>query len=358
MDVFVTGHEGYIGARLVPYLQNIGHVVTGLDTNFYTEGRLYEGLEEPQGGAIVKDIRRVTADDVAGHDAVVHLAELSNDPLGMHNEENTYAINHEGSVNLARACLEAEVERFVYTSSCSVYGVPEDEPVKTETSQPHPQTAYARCKVLVEQDVSAMAGTEFSPTFLRNATAYGPSPRQRFDIVLNNLTGFAQTTGVINMKSDGSPWRPLVHVDDICQAIACTLEAPRATVHNEILNVGDTGENYQIREIARIVAEVFTGCELSIGSSDGDNRSYRVNFDKIKSQLPGFACRYMLRDGAEQLKAIYEDNMVNKSVFRARPFTRLRQLQYLIDTGQIDDRFFWKSRESRAPRPVSSVEEV
>jgi len=358
MHVLVTGHEGYIGARLVPYLQHLGHVVTGLDTNFYTDGRLYEGLEEPRAGAIVKDVRRMTADDVAGHDAVVHLAELSNDPLGMHNEENTYAINHEGSVNLARACREAGVERFVYTSSCSVYGVPEDEPVKTETSQPHPQTPYAHCKVLVEQDVSAMADAKFSPTFLRNATAYGPSPRQRFDIVLNNLTGFAQTTGVINMKSDGSPWRPLVHVDDICQAIACTLEAPREVVHNEVFNVGDTEENYQIRDIARIVAEVFTGCKLSIGSSDGDNRSYRVKFDKIKSQLPGFHCRYTLRDGAKQLKAIYEDNLVDESVFRARPFTRLKQLQHLIGTGQIDDRFFWTSRESRASRPVSSVKEA
>jgi len=355
MNVLVTGHEGYIGARLVPFLQERGHVVTGLDTDFYTDGCLYDGLGRPQGGAIHKDIRDVTPDDLAGQDAVVHLAELSNDPLGMHNEENTYAINHRGSVHLAEMCKEADIERFVYTSSCSVYGVPEDEPVKTETSQLHPQTAYARCKVFVERDVSAMADHRFSPTFLRNATAYGPSPRQRFDIVLNNLSGYAHTTGVIDMKSDGSPWRPLVHVDDICQAIACTLEAPREAVHNEVFNVGATEENYQIRDIARIVAEVFTGCELSIGSSDGDNRSYRVHFDKIDTHLPGFSCQYTLRDGAEQLKAIYEQAGMDESVFQARPFTRLRQLRHLIDTGQIDSRFFWTTRENPVPQAVASV---
>lgn len=353
MKIFVTGHEGYIGARLVPFLQARGHVVTGMDTNFYTDGRLYDDLEAPQGGALVKDIRRVTASDLRGQDAVVHLAELSNDPLGMHNEENTFAINHQGSVDLARACMEAGVERFVYTSSCSVYGVPADEPIKTEASDLHPQTAYAECKVLVERDLSALAGATFSPTYLRNATAYGPSPRQRFDIVLNNLSGHAHTSGIINMTSDGSPWRPLVHVDDICQAIACTLEAPRDAVHNEVFNVGATHENYQIREIASTVAEVFTGCQLSIGNSDADNRSYRVNFDKIATRLPGFSCAYTLRDGAEQLKAVYDGVAMDRETFEYRPFTRLKQLKHLLDTGQLDERFFWSESTVGTSRNVS-----
>ena len=348
MKVLVTGHEGYIGARLVPELQARGHRVGGLDTNFYVDGRLYDGLEAPVEDGRQRDIRRLTAEDLAGYDALVHLAELSNDPLSLHAEENTYAINHRGSVHLAELCREVGIERFVYTSSCSVYGVPADEPIKTEASATHPQTAYADCKTLVERDLTAMADDTFSPTFLRNATAYGPSPRQRFDIVLNNLAGYAWTTGVINMTSDGSPWRPMVHVDDICQAIACTLEAPRDSVHAEVFNVGSTTENYTIREIAEVVADTFSGCELSIGSSDGDNRSYRVNFDKIRTQLPGFACRYTLADGARQLRETFEAIEMDADTFDHRAFTRLKQLKYLIETGQIDEKFYWVDRASRA----------
>jgi len=341
MTILVTGHEGYIGSRLVPILQEHGHEVRGLDTNFYTDGLLYDELARPCAGARQRDIRRMTANDLAGVDAVVHLAELSNDPLSLHSEENTYAINHEGSVRIAELCKEAGVERFVYTSSCSVYGVPADEPIKDETSETHPQTAYAVCKTLVERDLTAMADDSFSPTFLRNATAYGASPRQRFDIVLNNLAGHAWTTGVINMTSDGSPWRPMVHVDDICQAIRCTLEAPRADVHNTVFNVGATDENYTIREIAEVVADTFTGCKLTVGSSDGDNRSYRVNFDKIHRELPGFETRYTLKDGARQLRAIFEEVSMDADTFAFRAFTRLKQLKYLAKTGQIDDSFFW-----------------
>jgi nucleoside-diphosphate-sugar epimerase len=283
----------------------------------------------------------VTADDVGGLDAVVLLAALSNDPLRMNAEENSYAINHQGSVHLASLCKEVGIERFVYTSSCSVYGVPADEPMKDEHSETHPQTAYAKCKTLVERDVRAMADASFTPTFLRNATAYGPSPRQRFDIVLNNLAGHAWTSGVIDMRSDASPWRPLVHVDDICRAIACSLEAPRDDVHNEVFNVGSTDENYTIRQIAEIVADTFSGCELSIGDSNADNRSYRVNFDKIHEQLPGFSCQYTLADGARQLKEIFEDISMDRETFEFRSFTRLKQLKHLIETDQIDEEFFW-----------------
>ena len=329
------------------------HRVRGVDTNFYTNGRLYDALEVPEEGAIQKDIRRMTVDDVAGMDAVVHLAELSNDPLGMHNEANTYAINHEGSVHVAEVCKAAGINRFVYTSSCSVYGLPGDEPVKTETSTLNPQTAYARCKVLVEKSVSELADDQFSPTYLRNATAYGPSPRQRFDIVLNNLAGHAWTTGIINMTSDGTPWRPLVHVDDICRAIACVLEAPRDIVHDQMFNVGSTAQNYQIREIARVVADTFTGCRLSIGESDADNRSYRVDFSKIETQLPGYRADYTPADGARQLNEIFEEVGLDEEMFANRAFTRLKQLEYLTDSGQLDGSFFWANSSGKTARPSS-----
>lgn len=358
MDILVTGHEGYIGTRLVSRLMRQGHDIKGIDAGFYRDGVLYADEHASSSGgslhSVQKDIRRMTVDDVAGKDAVVHLAELSNDPLGMHNEENTYDINHHGSVHIAELCKEAGVERFVYTSSCSVYGVQAGDAIKTEASDPIPQTAYARCKELVERDLSQMADDTFTPTFLRNATAYGPSPHMRFDIVLNNLAGHAWTTGTIKMTSDGTPWRPLVHVDDICEAIACVLEAPRNTVHNEVFNVGATEENYQVRDIAEVVADVFAGCELSIGTGSADNRSYRVSFDKIHRQLPGFTCQYTLKNGARQLKAIFERIEMDDETFEFRTFTRLKQLKYLIETGRIDDRFYWTELTAQDRRQAAS----
>lgn len=350
MKVLVTGYQGYIGTRLIPYLFDRGHQVHGIDAGYYRDGCLYEdGNTSPDGTR--KDIRRITIDDVEGFDAVVHLAELSNDPLSLHNEENTYDINHQGSVRLAKLCKEAGVSRFVYTSSCSVYGVQNGDDIKTEASEPIPQTAYADCKVLVERDVQALADDTFSPTFLRNATAYGPSPHMRFDIVLNNLAGHAWTRGVVDMTSDGSPWRPMVHVDDICEAVVCVLAAPREAVHNEVFNVGATSENYQIRDIAKVVADVFTGCELSIGTSGSDNRSYRVSFEKIHEQLPGFACQYTLEDGARQLKTIFERIEMDEDTFEFRAFTRLEQLKHLIENDQIDDQFYWTEKE-KAEEPI------
>jgi nucleoside-diphosphate-sugar epimerase len=284
----------------------------------------------------------VDEEDLAGFDALIHLAELSNDPLGALNPEITFEINHLGSVRLARLCKQVGIPRFVYTSSCSVYGAGANG-YRTEESEVLPQTAYARCKVLVERDVSALADDDFSPTFLRNATAYGPSPRMRFDIVVNNLSGLAWTAKEIRLTSDGTPWRPLVHVLDICGAIASTVEAPRDLVHNETFNVGHTQENYRVREIAEIVAETFPGCGLSIGNSDGDNRSYRVSFDKIHERLPGFTCRFVTSDGARQLLDTFTRVGLTADVFQSRPFTRLHQLQHLIDTKQVDSRLFWSA---------------
>jgi nucleoside-diphosphate-sugar epimerase len=340
MNVLVTGADGYIGCLLGPYLMDRGHQVTGLDTGFYREGTLYNPGYGVSPTLMTKDIRDLSVEDLEGFDAVAHLAELSNDPLGQLNPSITFEINHLGSVELAKKCIAAGVDRFVYTSSCSVYGIGNDD-FKTESSKPNPQTAYAECKVLVERDVGALAGDAFTPTFLRNATAYGASPRQRFDIVLNNLSGWAWTIHEIRMTSDGTPWRPLVHVLDICQAIACVLEAPRDAVHGEIFNVGHTDHNYRVREIAEIVADSFPGCELSIGDSGGDNRSYRVSFDKIAERLPGFEASWDAEAGARQLRRIFERIDMQNETFDFRPFTRLRQLEYLIRTSQLDDNLFW-----------------
>ena len=343
MKLLVTGVEGYIGCLLAPLLQSRSHEVLGLDTGYYRDGWLFSDRKLVPGFPrfINRDIRQIEAEDLRGIDAVVHLAELSNDPLGDNNPEVTFQINHLASVRLAELAKAAGVKRFVYTSSCSVYGVANGEQALTETSPTDPQTAYARCKTLVERDVGQLASPEFSPTFLRNATAYGASPRMRFDIVLNNLCGIAATTGKISMTSDGSPWRPLVHLLDICEAICCALDAPRDAIHNEIFNVGHDADNFQVREIAQIVADVYPGCELSFGPAGGDNRSYRVSFAKIHAQLPGFRCKWDARKGAQQLRDVFQRIGLDRERFEARPFTRLKQLKYLLTSGQIDERFFW-----------------
>lgn len=344
MKLLVTGVEGYIGCLLAPFLQARGHEIVGLDTGYYRDGWLFSDKQLVPGfpRTINRDIRNIQAEDLEGIDAVVHLAELSNDPLGENVPELTFQINHQASVRLAELAKAAGAKRFVYTSSCSVYGVSTGDEPMTELSPTNPQTAYAKCKTLVERDVMALASSDFSPTFLRNATAYGASPRMRFDIVLNNLCGIAATTGKIVMTSDGTPWRPLVHVMDICQAVASALEAPQDAIHNEIFNVGHDEDNYQVREIAQIVADVYPGCELNFGQAGGDNRSYRVSFAKIHEKLHGFQCAWDARKGAQQLHDIYERIGMDAATFDARPFTRLKQLKYLSATGQIDDRFFWK----------------
>ena len=271
---------------------------------------------------------------------MVHLAELSNDPLGQLSPVITYEINHLGSVELARKC------KHVGDSPVCLHIVVQCvrswiRDYKTEESAPNPQTAYAHCKVKVERDVSGMADGQFSPTFLRNATAFGPSPRMRFDVVLNNLAGLAWTTRHIKLTSNGSPWRPLVHVLDICEAVACVLEAPCDAVHNQIINVGDTIQNYRVREIAEIVSKAFPGCESSIGTDDRDNRSYRVSFEKIKSILPAFKCSRDASAGAMQFRELFERIQMSPEQFQFRAFTRLKQIQHLIQTRQVNHRLFW-----------------
>jgi nucleoside-diphosphate-sugar epimerase len=344
MRILVTGTEGYLGSLLAPELTRQGYEVIGLDTGFYKERSLYrDGRTTPL--TLAKDLRHIEVEDLKGVDAIVHMAELSNDPAGQLAPTITYEINHKGSVYLAELARKAGVKRFVYMSSCSVYGVAEGEDV-TEESSVNPQTAYAICKTLVERDVKPLARKGFSPTFMRNATAYGASPRMRFDIVLNNLAGLAWTTREIKMTSDGTPWRPLVHGLDIAGSIIGVLQAPTEAVHNETFNVGDTSHNYRVREIAETVGNVFPGCQVSFGAPGGDNRSYRVSFEKIRKHLPGFACKWDARRGAEQLHDLFQRIDMTKEVFEYRTFTRLKQLEYLIRTQQIDPQFFWTTESS------------
>lgn len=339
--ILVTGTEGYLGSLLAPELIRQGYEVIGLDTGFYKERTFYRvGGTTPL--TIAKDLRHIAVEDLKDVEAVVHMAELSNDPAGQLAPNITYEINHKGSVRLAELALKAGVKRFVYMSSCSVYGISEDGDI-TEESLVNPRTAYAVCKTLVERDVKQLATKGFSPTFMRNATAYGASPRMRFDIVLNNLAGLAWTTREIKMTSDGTPWRPLVHGLDIARAIIAVLQAPTEAIHNEVFNVGETSHNYRVREIAEIVSEVFRDCRVSFGAPGQDNRSYRVSFEKIRKHLPGFTCAWDARRGAKQLYNLFKRIEMTSDVFEYRTFTRLKQLEYLIRTQQIDPQFFWTS---------------
>jgi nucleoside-diphosphate-sugar epimerase len=332
---------------MAPHLMARGHEVTGLDVGFYRAGWLYNDLL-PRPHTVTRDIRLVERDDLLGYGAVVHLAELSNDPLGAHDRENTFDVNHRGSMRIARAAKAAGVRRFVYASSCSVYGAGAGE-IKIETSAPNPQTAYAECKVLCEQGLAELADTNFTVTCLRNATAFGASPRMRFDVVLNNLAGLAWTAGEIAMESDGTPWRPLVHILDICRAFEFVLKAPAERVQGQIINVGADDQNYQIQVIARIVQEVFPECAISFGKRSADNRSYRVSFAKIREILSDYACDWSAERGVRQLRAVFERVAMDRTVFDAAPFTRLKQLEQLLASGQIDSRLFW--------RPVDQIAE-
>jgi nucleoside-diphosphate-sugar epimerase len=334
----VTGTEGYLGCLTAQELLRSGHDVIGVDTGYYKYGWLYPGLDvTPE--TLALDIRRLEARHLDGVDAVVHMAELSNDPIGDLIGEITYDINHRGSVQLAETARAAGVSRFVYMSSCSVYGVADG--TVDESSPVSPQTSYARCKALVERDVSATATDDFSPTFLRNATAFGASPRMRFDIVLNNLAGLAWTTNRIAMTSDGTPWRPLVHALDIAKAIRMTLESPRERVHGEIFNVGSEGNNYRVRDIAEIVGAEFPGCEVTFGDPSADNRSYRVAFDRIREVLPGYDTDWDAKAGAAQLHRIFRSIDMDEPTFTGRGHTRLKQIEYLMRTEQVDAQLFW-----------------
>jgi len=341
--VLVTGADGFIGTVLTPLLVERGYDVVGLDSGFYRAGLLYnDGKDRPV--ILTRDVRTVSPRDLEGYDAVVHLAEIANDPISEQDVQKTYEINHLGSVALASAAKEAGVSRFIYASSCNIYGAAVDD-VLTEESKLRPQTAHAHCKMLVERDVQAMADDDFSPTFLRNATAFGASPRIRFDIVLNNLAGLAWTTGRIAMSSDGAARRPLVHVRDISSAIVATLVAPRETVAGQILNVGDNDNNYRLREIVEAVGRAFPNCRITFGDQTSEESGYRVSFDKIRKVLPGFRCSWSAERGARQMRALFEHISMDEHEFNASSYSRPRQLQKLVERRQIDSDFYWRSSD-------------
>jgi nucleoside-diphosphate-sugar epimerase len=332
MRVLVTGHDGYIGAVMVDVLARAGHDIVGVDTFLYETCRF--GAERRIVPAIRKDVRDLEVADLVGFDAVIHLAALSNDPLGCLDERCTLEINYLASIALAKKAKAAGVPRFLFASSCSLYGAAGDT-MLDENAAFHPVTAYGLSKVLVEAYVSRLADESFSPTFLRNATAYGASPRLRADVVVNNLVGVAYTTGEVLMHSDGTPWRPLVHVEDIARAFLAVLEAPRDAVHNEAFNVGSTRENYQIRDVAAMVEEIIPGCSVRYLEGGGpDPRCYRVNCDKLSAHVPGFRTRWTVRGGVEELYARFARARLTQQMFSR--YERLRHIRELMDSGEVD----------------------
>lgn len=334
MRILLTGHRGYLGVEMASYFADLGHDVVGLDSDLFADCD-FMGAPDPVPNLGV-DIRDVTLDDLEGFEAVVHLAALSNDPLSDLNPQLTYDINRDGSIRLARAAKAAGVGRFVFSSSCSLYGKGGDAELD-ERAPFNPVTPYGESKIQVEQALSGLADENFSPVYMRNATAYGFSRRLRLDIVVNNLVGHATTSGKVMMQSDGSPWRPLVHVLDIAHAFAQVLVAPRDAVHNEAFNVGRVGENYRVRDVANMVAEIVPDCAVTFADgATSDIRDYRVDFTKIERQLPGYRPQWTVRGGIEQLRAAYEVGSMTADVFNGPHYFRLRTVTRLLADGELD----------------------
>ena len=342
MRVLVTGHDGYIGRRLVPLFRRAGHDVVGLDSMLF-EGCSFGSDDQGPDCVIRKDVRTVTAADLAGFDALVHLAAISNDPLGDLNPECTFEINHRATITLARAAKAAGVTRFLYSSSCSLYGAHGDAYLD-ESAAFNPVTAYGESKVRSEVDLHALADDSFSPTYLRNATAYGVSSRLRGDLVVNNLTGFAFTTGKVFLKSDGTSWRPLVHIEDISRAFLAVLEAPRHLVHDEAYNVGSTTENYRVRDVAELVGQVVPNSEVTLSDEAfNDLRNYRVNCDKLAKTLD-FHPKWNVEDGIRELYAAYQAAALTLEDLEGSRYMRIKRVGELLASGKISADLRWVDR--------------
>ena len=339
--ILVTGDQGYIGSVLCQRLEKEGFLVIGLDTGYY-EGCAF--LKQQSGVShINKDIRNVAKEDVCGIDAIIHLAALSNDPMGALDAELTQEINFKASLRLAKVAKSSSVKRFIFSSSCSMYGVSGNN-VVTEESPLDPLTEYARSKVATEEKISELADTAFSPVFLRNATVYGVSPMLRLDLVVNNLCAWAHTTNTINIMSDGSPWRPLIHVNDICEAFLAALRAPQEVIHNQTFNVGREHENYQIKDIAAIIQKNMPGCKIAFTKEHGsDSRSYKVSFKKFAAHLSKYATlSWDVEKGVTQLLHAYKTEGLSKNDFMGGHYIRLNILKNLIASKKLTDKLFWR----------------
>ncbi|MCB0872349.1 MAG: NAD(P)-dependent oxidoreductase [Actinobacteria bacterium] len=340
MRVLVTGHEGYIGAVMVQVLQDAGHDVVGLDSGLYRGCDL--GPAPARIPTVGSDVRDVTAQDLAGIQAVVHLAAISNDPIGELNTDVTYEINHRASVHLAEQAREAGVHRFVFASSCSLYGASEAGGMLDESAHFLPVTAYGESKILAERDIRPLASDTFSPTFMRNATVYGASPRLRGDVVVNNLTGSAFATGKVHLLSDGTPWRPLIHVRDVCRVAQTILAAPRELIHNVSMNVSSSDENYRIRDVAEIVHRAVPGSELTFAEGAGpDLRNYRVDGSLLARLLPDAVPQWTVADGVRELLEWFGTHGLTEDALRGPRFTRLARIRELTDAGRLDGHLRW-----------------